>query len=313
MRWLGRIGSCLAFAGLLVAGEQALAQQNGNGTGYNWSGFYGGGNLGGAFGGSDFVSGLGRGVPFFEGEFYPGGDNSAVAGIISAYRFNDVDVRSFSGGLQAGYNFWLGSFLVGIEADINFLDANKSKTTSAFGSPALTPALGPALYTFRNEIDANYVATLRPRIGIPVGGALIYATGGLALTTLKYEHNFRGSGGGFSPPGGSTIFEDASESETKVGWALGAGFELPIGPNVSIKTEYLFTAFGDLSSNNNKIQNLTDPPLAPVDFPCGHPDTGLGIGGAGIYPVPNPTPRQCFDHKANLFLHSIRLGVNFKF
>jgi hypothetical protein len=50
--------------------------------------------------------------------------------------------------------------------------------------------VGTTLYTFRSEIDANYIASLRPRIGIPVGGAVLYATGGVAVTTLKFNHSF---------------------------------------------------------------------------------------------------------------------------
>src|SRR2546425_961054 len=113
MRRLARLATCVASLGLLVPSHHAWAQQNGNGngSGYNWSGFYGGGNAGGAFGGSDFLSGLGRGVPFFEGEFYPGAPNTALPGILAAYRSNDVNVKSFTGGAQGGYNFWAGGIL----------------------------------------------------------------------------------------------------------------------------------------------------------------------------------------------------------
>jgi len=31
------------------------------------------------------------------------------------------------------------------------------------------------------------------------------------------------------------------------------------------------------------------------------------------YPAPESTPRQCFDHKADLFLHNLRIGLNIKF
>lgn len=282
---------------------------------YNWSGFYGGGNIGGAFGSADFLSGLGRGVPFFEGEFYPTANPAVTQRIIDAYRSNEVDFQSLSGGLQGGYNTWMGGLLVGIEADINFFRGKKSKTTSAQGDNF--PGIGVATYTFTNEIDTNYMASLRPRIGTLLGDVLVYATGGVALTTLKYEHHFTGAGGGFSPPAGATIFEDASESKMRLGWTAGGGIEIPIASNVTLKAEYLFTDFGSVTSHDNKIQNLTSGPL---DFPCGHPDTQLGfnppgspLGPGGPYPVPNPTPRQCISHKADLLLHSLRLGINIKF
>ena len=314
MRHSVRLAFCAVVVGFFLTTQQAYAQQNGTGSGYNWSGFYGGVNLGGSFGGSEWASAISRGVPFFEGEFYPGADLDALARIQEAYRSTDVDVRSFTGGFQAGYNFWAGGFLLGIEADINFLNAHKSRTTSVLGASNIVPNVGPATYTFRGEIDANYIASLRPRIGIPVGNAILYATGGLALTTLKYEHDFRGSGGGFVGFG-SDITESASVSETRVGWTAGAGVELPIGPAATLKAEYLFTDFGSISTDEHKISPLSgvNPTL---DFACGTADTGQGTkasGGDGTFPVPGPTPRQCFRHSADLFLHTIRLGINFKF
>jgi outer membrane immunogenic protein len=317
MRWIVSLTACAAALGLLASAHDVSAQQNQqqnwSGGGYNWSGFYGGGNLGGAFGGSDFLSGLGRGVPFFEGQFYPGFADPATPGIIAAYRNNYVDVKSFTGGVQGGYNFWAGGVLLGIEADLNFLNAKKSKTTTATGFN--DPVLGAATYKFTNEIDANYIASLRPRIGIPFGGMLLYATGGVALTTLKYDHHFVGSGGGYANNviGPFSITENASESATKVGWTLGGGVELPLGPNVSVRTEYLFTKFGNISSDDNKISPLL--PNSTLDFPCHTPNANIGTPGGtpSFYPPPNPTPRQCFDHKADLLLHSLRLGLNFKF
>ena len=274
---------------------------------YNWSGFYGGGNIGGAFGSADFLSGLGRGVPFFEGEFYPNSNPVVTSRIIEAYRHNEVDFQSLSGGVQLGYNTRMNGLLVGIEADVSFFRGKKSKTTSAQGDNF--PNLGTATYTFTNEIDANYMASLRPRVGFLVGDVLLYATGGIAMTTLKYEHHFTGAGGGFSPAnGGQTIFEDASASETRLGWTAGAGFEIPLSAAMTIKVEYLFADFGSVSTHNNKIQHLTDDPT--VDGACGEL---LNLGNNNPYPVPNPTPRQCFDHKADLLLHNLRIGFNIRF
>ena len=307
MSWKTGLAACVASAGLLAHSYDASAQQqDGNGSGYNWSGFYGGGNLGGAFGGSDFLSGLGNGVPFFEGVPYPGGAvNPATPGIIAAYRANDVDIKSLTGGLQTGYNFWAGGLLFGVELDINFLSAQKAKTTRAYG--LFDPVFGTTLYTFRNEIDANYIFSARPRIGMPMGSGILYATGGVAVTTLKYDHSFRATGGFFNG-----LTENASASETKAGWTVGAGFEMPIGPSATWRTEYLFTDFGDVSTSGNKISPLggfgTVPAIA--DVAC-----GVDTGQAAPFGLPpgSPTPRQCFKHKADLVLHTLRLGLNFKF
>jgi outer membrane immunogenic protein len=295
-----------AAGGSLVTNQQAVAQQSdSSNSSYNWSGFYGGGNLGGAFGGSDVLSIIPSGVPFFEGQVYPGVVNTATPGIIAAYRSNDLDVNSFTGGVQAGYNVWTGGFLYGLEVDLNFLNAKSSKSTRVLGFN--DPQVGQATYTFRNEIDANYIASLRPRVGMLVGPGLLYATGGAAMTTLKYTHNFRGSGGFFTPP--PDITESASASETKIGWTLGAGYELPISRGATLRAEYLFTKFGDITSEGNKISPLNGT-ANPPDFACG---VNTGQGAAFFGNANLATPRQCFNHKADLLLHSIRLGLNFKF
>jgi outer membrane immunogenic protein len=303
MRKTGRwavfgLAICGAAFGSLVTSRQAVAQQSdSSNSSYNWSGFYAGGNLGGAFGGSDVLSIIPSGVPFLEGQQYGGTipPNPATPGIIAAYRSNDIAVSSFTGGVQTGYNFWTGGILVGLEADLNFLNARGSKTTRALGDPSFGP---PAtLYTFRNEIEAHYVFTARPRIGIPFASGLLYATGGAAVTTLKYEHSFRGTGGFFDG-----LFENASASETKLGWTAGGGFELPIGRNTTLKAEYLFADFGSISTNGNKIN--------PPNFACGADLAPVTIQGVLL---PGPTPRQCFNHQADLTLHTIRMGLNFKF
>lgn len=313
-----RLGIRAAMAAIVVCatasvdGPAALAQQGQNNqqSQHNWNGWYGGGNLGGAFGGSDLLSALNSGVPFFEGEVYPSSNPAALARIREAYQSNSVNFKSFTGGIQGGYNFYSGGILLGIEADINWLNAQKAKTTSAVGVPFFTPGgapLGVTTYTFRSEIDANYLATLRPRIGMPVGNSMLYATGGLALTTLNYKHSFRGTGGFFT--GGPDITETASASKTVVGWTIGGGLEVPLSSSISLKTEYLFTAFGNVESRDNKIQPLTAG-ATPPDFAC-----GVNTGQGGLF-FGNPTiatPRQCFNHKADLFLHTLRVGLNYKF
>jgi outer membrane immunogenic protein len=310
MRGLRRLASCtagvVAVLGLMATGKDVLAQTNNNTSSYNWSGYYGGANLGGSWGGSDVLSIIPSGLPFFEGMAYPGFPDPATPGIIAAYRSNSVGVKGFTGGFQGGYNFRTGGLVIGFEVDANLLNLKGSKTTTAAGFNFPVP--GTTVYTFRSEIDADYLITARPRVGMLVGSGLLYATGGVALTTLNYSHAFRANGGGFNG-----IFENASFSETKIGWTAGGGYELPIGPNVSLKTEYLFTAFSSGSTNDNKIFPLGfSPPAVPAvpEVACGA-DSGQGLAFFGNAAA--PTPRQCFNHKADLFLHTIRMGLNFKF
>ena len=306
--------SGLLFAAVAVT-QPALAQNNGNnnnnGGTYNWSGFYGGGNLGGAFGGSDFASANGQGLPCLECQTYPGIAISGNPAVIAAYSSSHGNSNSLTGGLQFGYNVWAGGILVGFEADANLLKINPSTTRTAQGQiPGPTAASpgtpGGTVYTFHNEIEADYIATARTRIGVPVGSGIVFATGGLAMTSLTYSHSMRTNGGPFAG-----LTEDASAHETKVGWTAGGGYELPIARNVTMKAEYLFTKFGDVTTDGNKIS-----PLQPVPLPFGNIGGALEPIACGVDTMqvaPTVTPRQCFKHQADLLLHTIRLGLNFKF
>ncbi len=112
---------------------------------------------------------------------------------------------------------------------------------------------------------------------------LAYATGGVAMTMLKYQHDFRGTGdtlpGGLSSTPGIVvepdIFEHASASRTVAGWTVGGGAELPVLSNVSLRAKYLFTEFAKISTT--KIFPLNGA-RAP-DYPCGF-DTGQGGFGS---------------------------------
>lgn len=298
-----------SIVALPMASEPAEAQ--GKKKKHDWNGYYSGANLGGAFGASDFATAGGSGFPFFEGQVYPTLEAfSGLPAVIFAYGSNSASSTSFTVGAQLGYNYYANGMLFGLEADANLLHIRNSVTTTALGHsfsfpvPPGTP-VGPATtYTFHNELDADYVLTLRPRIGTDFAGGIAYATGGLALTQLNYSHSFRAPGGTFNG-----LSEDASASEIKLGWSLGGGFEFPISDNVSFKTEYLFTRFGDVTSEHNKILG-TPVGLNPANVVgCGE-DTGQGLKAFGDATI--PTPQQCFDHKANLDLQLFRVGLNFK-
>ena len=72
--------------------------------------------------------------------------------------------------------------------------------------------------------------------------ALVYATGGLALTEVTTSNSF-------SDP--FTARGAARNSEVKVGWALGGGAEWMFMPNWSAKAEYLYTDVSGGGTNNN--------------------------------------------------------------
>jgi outer membrane immunogenic protein len=125
----------------------------------------------------------------------------------------------FTGGGQIGYNYQMGHFVVGIEADFNYVDLSRTKTSL---SGAVT-----------EDISGNFIGTVRPRVGVAFGPALLYATGGLAYGSVDTTIT-----------GNTANTLSASSSGMRVGWAAGAGAEYALNRNLSLRLEYLHTDLG---------------------------------------------------------------------
>ncbi|MBZ9821920.1 outer membrane protein [Mesorhizobium sp. CA4] len=158
---------------------------------YDWTGAYIGVNAGGGFG-TFSIDPAGGG---------PGGF--------------DLSASGFLGGIQAGYNWQVGQFVYGVEADFQGSDV---KAEISLGGPSL-------------EAKVDWFGTVRARIGYtPVDRFLVYGTGGLAYGHEKLDTSGLGGGPSFS--------------KTRVGWTVGAGAEYAITNNWSFKSEYLYTDLG---------------------------------------------------------------------
>lgn len=234
--WLMTLnGKGILLAGLLVAfgiaagkpveaadlrRERPAAQVFGNPVAVsNWSGAYLGGTIGYAFGGSDTARTIG--TPGFVG-LVPGG---IVPGQLKLRR------EGVTGGVQAGYNFQTGRFVLGLETDIQLLDAGKS--ASFTGNPVLGTPLTTAA---RSRLD--YLGTFRGRVGfLPTDKVLLYVTGGLAYGGIDSQASVNGV---LAP----ALSWNGARNEVKAGYALGAGAEYRLTTNWSIKGEYLYYDLG---------------------------------------------------------------------
>jgi outer membrane immunogenic protein len=166
----------------------------------NWTGLYGGVNAGYSWGRTDLGYALG-GIP-------PVGTT--------------LDPNSFIGGGQVGYNWQVGSMVLGVEADVAWRD----------GTDSATFTVGAAFATLNGE--QNWGATLRPRIGFAANNWLIYGTGGAAFGNFK--HSLTESVAGAT--------RTVADSETKAGWTAGGGVEYAFRNQWSLGVEYLFLDFG---------------------------------------------------------------------
>jgi outer membrane immunogenic protein len=231
---------------------------------FSWTGFYVGGNIGGAWGGSHTSSTI---------DSAGGGYIPSVVTDINALSAQHVSSSAVTGGLQAGFNVQANNFVYGAEADFNSLNLKGSTSVSAVftGFPVLPGQTAP---TYTNSINTDWLFTARGRLGFTANNVLFYGTGGVAVTNLKYGHTF--TEGTFN--GSSGGVETSTVSANKVGYAVGGGLEYAWMNNWSVKVEYLYLNFGNVTSS------------APV---IGLPNT--------------------FSHSANLIENIVRVGLNYKF
>jgi outer membrane immunogenic protein len=181
---------------------------------FTWTGFYIGAQVGYAWGDDedDFpanavVVGPGNTFVPFEGGF--GGDND-----------------SFLAGVHAGYNYQIGSIVVGIEGDVEGLFGDDDDDD--FNGVVFNGTTGlPATYAF-NGNTLDWQGSIRGRVGFAFDRALVYATGGFA---------FGGVSGGFS----NGVLNDGDDTIT--GWTLGAGLEYAFTNNLTTRVEYRYTSF----------------------------------------------------------------------
>ena len=216
--------------GVGVLASPAAAQESA------WSGFYVGANAGVTWSDSQAdvaVRTIGNAPVVTPPIVVPPSDITAIN---SAAHFDSKHHTGFTGGAEAGYNYVMdGGLLLGIETDISVYDITGGKANSVN-----IPVAGPTPYAFSltQTVDTDFLWTLRPRIGYAMDNILVFATGGLALTTTNYQARLVDS-----RTSANTVLID-NDSKTKTGWTIGGGAAYAFTPNISLKGEYLFQNFG---------------------------------------------------------------------
>lgn len=178
---------------------------------FTWTGFYAGVNAGWGWRSDDsssvVVGGNTPGTLFF--------DNNNDGG--------------FVGGAQIGYNYQIGSFVIGLETDIQWADTDQDVRVR------FEPAGVPGTFVpgeFRNDLS-DWFGTLRLRAGVAFDRVLIYATGGLAY------------------------------SDDNTGWTAGGGVEWALPVNwfgssaVTFGLEGLWLSFDDDNDNGGFVGTFT--------------------------------------------------------
>lgn len=179
----------------------------------------------------------------------------------------------FTGGAQGGYNFQTGHWVLGIEADASGSTASDSKSTTV-----VYPCCSPSTYTLTQKVSNDWAVSLRPKMGYtvdntPIGDILGYVSAGIVASQINYESTFTDNYG-------MNAYESQNVSEFHAGWTIGAGAEVALNPNWSIRPEYLYTDYGKVRSTGTLRASSTTAPM---------------------------------EHSADLTSSVFRVGVNYRF
>lgn len=253
----------LSFTFVAFAAGATLAQSS---TSDDWTGAYVGGYAGITVG----RTGVNTSTIFDANGYF----ESTSVPAINSVGGQTIKSNGFNGGGQAGYNKQFGRFVIGAEADFGAHRINKV-VTSGDEYPCCTSS-----FEIAQSVKTNWLFTARPRVGVTAGPALLYATGGLAMTDVEYNAVFSDND--------SDALETAEFKKTRTGYAAGGGVEVKMSERWSAKVEYLFADFGRISGTSN---NLT------TDF------------GEGVEAFPENT----FTHSAHVKSHNFRFGMNYRF
>lgn len=112
---------------------------------FSWTGFYIGGNIGGAWA------------------------NDNITDNLFGLNFNNGNNAVFVGGGQAGFNYQVGSVVFGVEGDFDWA-ANNNNT--------VTGIIGPGGDTFTASANDRWIATVAGRLGYAADRWLFYVKGG---------------------------------------------------------------------------------------------------------------------------------------
>ena len=219
---------------------------------FTWTGFYFGVNGGGAWTDSHTIRFTGT-------DTGTGGLGSEIADGTTPSQAPLDWSKSFTGGAQIGYNVQLGKAVVGVEADVQWLNAYANfvvVSTNPLRSTITTSA----------DREMSMLATLRARFGMTLWEkSLLYVTGGVATgdTTLRISS---------SCPACNPLRDVTSSSATTpVGWTFGAGYEVALKRWLMVKAEYLHYDLG----NNSTTVTYDYPPNTSTMTGKGHDEGNI--------------------------------------
>ena len=230
----------------------------------NWQGLYAGLNVGAAIGQGNVNTTT---VFSNTGYFIP-----TDIPVIAMAGNQNINMSAVDYGGQGGYNLQWNNIVVGVE--VSYVGMNLPDSVNITSSYPVIPAS----FTVNQSLKTTWLFNALPRVGYAFGNALIYGTGGYALTNIRYNTLFTDNFAFATESAGININQN--------GWAAGAGVEYKLNSNLSVRAAYLYNGFGNIATTSNNLTILTR------------------AGFLGI-------PSNVFTHRASLNIQTINFGFNY--
>ena len=206
---------------IILLGTASIATAAGHEASYNWTGAYAGLNLGAIWTGSHLTA----------------NHENLLNTTTYSQNINSTNVNP---GFQFGYLQQLDhNWVVGGEADFIY-PATSSTYTNQHTSSGIFD---------RFNVRNNLQGSIRLRAGYAIDRFLPFITAGVSFASmgLYYDNEIQNSANAYST------------STTQTGWVLGGGLEYGVLDNLSVRTEYLYTDYGN-------ALNMNMPNIGNVDF-----------------------------------------------
>ena len=239
----GIIGAALlaVTAGAARAADLPVKAPVAVATPWSWTGFYIGGNIGGAL------------------------EYSRLQDPFGPVSFGDsVTTTAFIAGGQIGGNYQIGNVVLGAEADLSWATSRGDET--CFG------LVGGAFFASNCSVDPTLFGTLTGRLGYAFGRTLIYAKAGAAWERTSVDMAVN------TNPG--QHFLASTNGYGEWGWTAGAGVEYALTPAWSLMLEYDHLGFDTANVATPYVPGnpLPGHPVGPIaGLSSGVDEVKLGI------------------------------------
>ena len=253
MRTILASAALALFAGNAMAADlpvytEPVAQQVYIPAGFSWTGFYVGIDAGYGIGRSDANA-----------NFDIDDDDPETEGPLANIGVAVGDWWSGGGllGINAGYQYQFGSFVLGGELGVAYtgingedrIDVNVNTAGGAFDATAFL------------ETDVNWLATARLKAGLAFDRGLVYAIGGIAFADVENAVGFDIAGG--------RIDEDGrwAGGDWQTGWTIGGGIQYALTDGTAgrgawiVGLEYQHVFLGDNEVTVNGGEGIGDVPV----------------------------------------------------